>query len=109
MANTTRLIPIANISNSFWFLLILSCAFFIPLALFLPETCRKIVGDGSVPPPTLSANLSDKWRFQKRQKKGILVDQAKQAELRKNYRISVPNPVSTLVVFTDFESALVRV
>ena len=35
----------------FWFLLILSIAAFIPLFLFLPETCRKIVGNGSVPPP----------------------------------------------------------
>jgi multidrug resistance protein len=35
----------------FWFLLILSVVAFVFLALFLPETCRNIVGDGSVPPP----------------------------------------------------------
>jgi MFS family permease len=35
----------------FWFLLIFSVFVFVPLALFLPETSRKIVGDGSIPPP----------------------------------------------------------
>ena len=35
----------------FWFLLILSTASFIPLVLFLPETSRSIVADGSIPPP----------------------------------------------------------
>ncbi|KAK9327932.1 major facilitator superfamily domain-containing protein [Lipomyces starkeyi] len=38
----------------FWFLLIFARAFFLPLLFFFPETCRKVVGDGSVPPPTLS-------------------------------------------------------
>ncbi|WPH00569.1 Hypothetical protein R9X50_00339900 [Acrodontium crateriforme] len=91
----------------FWFLLILSCAFCIPFALFLPETCRKIVGDGSVPPPWTSDNLTDRVRFKNREKKGIPVDEKKKAELRKNYRITIPNPIATLVVLSDFESALI--
>lgn len=91
----------------FWFLLILSCAFFIPLAIFLPETCRKIVGDGSVPPPWTSDNFADRLRFKNREKRGIPVDEEKKAELRKNYRISIPNPIGTLVVLSDFESALI--
>ncbi|TGO70952.1 hypothetical protein BELL_0641g00060 [Botrytis elliptica] len=35
----------------FGFLAIFSMAFFIPLLLFMPETYRKIVVDGSIPPP----------------------------------------------------------
>ncbi|EMC95662.1 hypothetical protein BAUCODRAFT_34431 [Baudoinia panamericana UAMH 10762] len=91
----------------FWFLLILSVVFFIPLVLFLPETCRKIVGDGSVPPPWSSMNITDTIRFNNRAKKGILVDEAKKAELRQNFRLTIPNPLSTLVVLADFESALI--
>ena len=91
----------------FWFLLILSSACFVPLFLFLPETCRKIVGDGSVPPPWSSWNLSDSIRFKHRAKKGIEVDDKKLAELRKNYKITFPNPISTLVVLTDLETALI--
>jgi multidrug resistance protein len=32
----------------FWFLAIASGAFFVPLLLFFPETCRAIVGNGSI-------------------------------------------------------------
>ncbi len=35
----------------FWFLVILSAALFIIMLSFLPETCRNIVGNGSVSPP----------------------------------------------------------
>ena len=34
----------------FWFLVILSGVYIIPYALFVPETNRKIVGNGSIPP-----------------------------------------------------------
>jgi MFS family permease len=34
----------------FWFLVIVAGVVFAPLALFFPEACRKIVGDGSIPP-----------------------------------------------------------
>jgi MFS family permease len=34
----------------FWFLAVLASVFFIPLLLFFPETCRAIVGDGSIQP-----------------------------------------------------------
>jgi MFS family permease len=91
----------------FWFLLILSSACFVPLFLFLPETCRNIVGDGSVPPPWSSWNLSDSIRFKHRAKKGIPVDENRLAELRKNYKITFPNPISTLIVMTDLETALI--
>lgn len=35
----------------FWFLALLASVFFIPLLLFFPETCRAIVGNGSIQPP----------------------------------------------------------
>ena len=35
----------------FWFLLIITGVVFLPMLVFFPETCRKIVDDGSVPPP----------------------------------------------------------
>ena len=90
----------------FWFLLILSVVFYIPFFLFMPETCRKIVGDGSVPPPWSSWNLSDQIRHRKRSRQNIAVDNEKASELRKNYRISIPNPISSLRILTDLEAAL---
>ncbi|KAK4889953.1 hypothetical protein LTR27_011283 [Elasticomyces elasticus] len=91
----------------FWFLLILSITFFIPIALFLPETCRNLVGDGSYPPPWTSANITDMIRHRNRVNKGIPTNEAKAAELRKNHKMVVPNPLGTLVVLADPESALI--
>ncbi|OCF45038.1 hypothetical protein I317_01089 [Kwoniella heveanensis CBS 569] len=40
----------------FWFLAIATGVVLIPLILFLPETLRSIVGDGSIPPPALNTS-----------------------------------------------------
>ncbi|KEY75030.1 hypothetical protein S7711_01367 [Stachybotrys chartarum IBT 7711] len=53
----------------FWFLTIGSGVNFILLLIFLPETCRKIVGDGSIRPPpsyrTLLQVLKYSWQDSK--------------------------------------------
>lgn len=90
----------------FWFLLILSLATFIPLMLFLPETCRHVVGDGSIPPPWTCSNISDSIRFQNRLTKGLPINQEKQAELRQKYCLGIPNPMATVRILADPESAL---
>lgn len=91
----------------FWFLLIFSGCFFVPLLLFHPETCRNVVGDGSIPPPKLSMNISDNIRHANRAKAGVPVDEAKRDALRKNYKLALPNPLGTLIVLTDLESSLI--
>ena len=93
----------------FWFLLILSGAFFVPFFLFFPETSRKVVGDGSIPCPWTSWNLADAIRHKNRAKMGFAVDEEKQAALHAKVRISIPNPLSTLVIFGNFEAALVLI
>ncbi|WWC87498.1 uncharacterized protein L201_002388 [Kwoniella dendrophila CBS 6074] len=40
----------------FWFLAIFTGVVLIPLILFLPETLRSLVGDGSIPPPALNTS-----------------------------------------------------
>ncbi|KAJ5579523.1 uncharacterized protein N7459_005508 [Penicillium hispanicum] len=41
----------------FWFLAIVAGAFFVPFLLFFPETCRSIVGNGSIAPSVWSRSL----------------------------------------------------
>ncbi|KAJ5535776.1 MFS transporter [Penicillium frequentans] len=91
----------------FWFLLILSGVFFTFLALFLPETCRKVVGDGSVPPPALNMSLTDIIRHRRRVKDGLSPDPQKVADVRKGYRLSIPSPLPTLKVCFDLETMLI--
>ncbi|RYO74474.1 hypothetical protein DL764_010818 [Monosporascus ibericus] len=46
----------------FWLLAILAIAVFAASAAFLPETCRYIVGDGSVLPPPAYRTLWQLWK-----------------------------------------------
>ncbi|GKZ31050.1 hypothetical protein AbraIFM66950_011016 [Aspergillus brasiliensis] len=91
----------------FWFLLIYSGAFFLPLLLFLPETCRKVVADGSVPPPTPNINISDTIRHRHRKAQGLLIEESNLAHVRKNYAFRCPSPMSTVKVISDLETAVI--
>ena len=91
----------------FWFQLILSTAVFVPLILFLPETCRNVVDNGSIPPPFFSRNITDTIRHRNREKRGLTINRAKQEEILKNYRLGFPNPLATLVAVTDLETAII--
>ncbi|RYP91066.1 hypothetical protein DL770_002811 [Monosporascus sp. CRB-9-2] len=46
----------------FWLLAILAAAVFAVSAAFLPETCRYVVGDGSVHPPPAYRTLWQLWK-----------------------------------------------
>jgi MFS family permease len=92
----------------FWFLLIFSSVIFIPLILFLPETCRNVVDDGTIPPPFLSSNLTDTYRH-KKAKAGIIIDEEKRRELHEKNKFRLPNPFSAVKVLLDLESAILLV
>lgn len=91
----------------FWFLLILGGVAFVPLFLFLPETCRNVVGDGSVPPPPLSWSLTDGIRERHRQKTGTAATPEEVAKVRNNYRLLLPNPWPTIKIALHLESFLI--
>ncbi|KAJ5421979.1 Major facilitator superfamily domain general substrate transporter [Penicillium cf. griseofulvum] len=93
----------------FWFLLIFGGVFFIILGLFLPETCRKVVGDGSIPPPPLNNSLADIIRHRTRKRKGLVPDPDKEAEVRKNYSLRFPSPVPTMKVVLDIETSVILI
>lgn len=93
----------------FWFLLIFSSVVFIPLILFMPETCRNVVDNGSIPPPLLSRNITDTIRHRHRALKGLTVKEEKQAEIAAKYHFRLPNPLSTLRVLLDLESAMILI
>ena len=91
----------------FWFLLIFSGVFFLCLLLFLPETCRKVVGDGSVPPPSINTSISDIIRHRRREERGDIASPEDIAEMRKNYAFRFPSPLPTLKVVTDSETGAI--
>jgi multidrug resistance protein len=48
----------------FWFLVLAAITFFIPLVIFFPETCRAIVGDGSIPATGWNQSVWNRWHKQ---------------------------------------------
>lgn len=89
----------------FWFLLIFAGVFLVLLLLFLPETCRKAVGDESVPPPILNASVT----YRRRKQNGVVVDPEKISEVRKNYALRFPSPIPKLRVVLDLETSVILV
>jgi MFS family permease len=89
----------------FWFLGILAGVFFIPMLIFMPETCRLIVDDGTVPPPAWNRSLMNHINERKRINAGLgKPDYTKRDELaRKRGPVRFPNPLETLVVAFEKE------
>ena len=80
----------------FWFLVIIAAVVFTPLALFMPETCRKIVGDGSIPPPKLNRCVTNALHERKAVREGKPILWDKRDELARTRHLQFPNPLSVL-------------
>lgn len=75
----------------FWFLAITAGIFFVPFLLFFPETCRAIVGDGSIKPPRWNRPVREWFRCHS----SADVEAAEQHGLP-HKKISIPNPWTSL-------------
>ena len=83
----------------FWFLLIAAGVYTVPLLIWFPETARKLVGDGSIIPPRLNRSL---WYIVANRKN----EKPDEAPPKPKRKFSLPNPLGTLAVFTNFENAI---
>jgi len=68
--------------------------FLVPYTLTVPETARKVVGNGSIPPQGWNMTLIDWLRFRNRPKD-------RSAAPAKGHKIPIPNPLNTLKVLRD--------
>ena len=91
----------------FWFLTIFSSCTFLLLLAFFPETCRKVVGDGSVPPASYNQSLMTYWNEKKMTKAGHPPDYTERDKLAEQRHVHFPNPLSTLRIVADKEAALI--
>lgn len=83
----------------FWFLAIFVAAWLIPWIFTIPETCRNVVGNGSIP--------AQSWNFPwityiQRSKTGT-------QEYAQTQKLRFPNPLRTLVVVFEKEMGLILV
>ncbi|KAI0854058.1 MFS general substrate transporter [Daldinia vernicosa] len=83
----------------FWFLCILAVVWMVPYVLAVPETGRKVVGNGSIPPQGWNMTLLDYIRF-RRQARNQPTGQVKQ-------KLRFPNPFNTLAVIGNKDMAMI--
>ncbi|TLS25455.1 hypothetical protein PpBr36_06851 [Pyricularia pennisetigena] len=80
----------------FWLLAALGAAVLVPMAAFFPETCRKVVGNGSVPPPKWNKCCTNIW-YERRGK-----HQSHPEPLKLDVRF--PNPMGPVKLLVRRES-----
>ncbi|KAF3066510.1 Quinidine resistance protein 2 [Daldinia childiae] len=83
----------------FWFLCILAVVWMVPYVLAVPETGRKVVGNGSIPPQGWNMTLLDYIRF-RREARNQPTGQVKQ-------KLRLPNPFNTLAVVGNKDMAMI--
>ncbi|CVL06409.1 probable dityrosine transporter [Fusarium proliferatum] len=82
----------------FWFLTIFSAALFLVIFIFLPETCRNVVGNGGISPPWWNMSLIGYLK----QRKQEHVETVDEQPSRKR-----PNPFASLKILFDKETGLI--
>ena len=91
----------------FWFLAMFAAPVFLFVLLFLPETCHKVVGNGSLPPPRLVHMTLLGWlRERRRHGRGVRVREEEERRLMKTEHLKFPNPLATLKIFSNKEAPL---
>lgn len=95
----------------FWFLVIFSGVFAVFMIAFYPETCRGIVGDGSIPPPEWNKSLISIHKERQRKKQGEVIDMPHEITVEKDAkkRSRIPNPLATLRVCLEKETGIILV
>lgn len=82
----------------FWFCAIYVAVWLVPWLLFTPETCRTVVGNGTVPPQRWNEPLIHHWTHRHLDKNRHLTPQRK---------LRFPNPLKTLKVIWEKEMGLI--
>ncbi|EHK42404.1 hypothetical protein TRIATDRAFT_33216 [Trichoderma atroviride IMI 206040] len=83
----------------FWFLAILSGVLFLLILVFLPETCRSVVGNGSIPCPWWNMSL---LAYIQHRKNRLGSTSEKPAARKKR-----PNPFAALKILLHRESGII--
>ncbi|KAK3943259.1 putative transporter AQR1 [Diplogelasinospora grovesii] len=86
----------------FWFCLIFTGTWLVPFVLTVPETCRKVVGNGSIPAQGWNMTLVDYIRSRRHPPTA----EQKMAALKNKPKIKLPNPFHVLAVVFEKDLAM---
>ncbi|KAG5940621.1 hypothetical protein E4U59_002328 [Claviceps monticola] len=93
----------------FWFLTIAAGVALVPIVLFFPETCRHIVGNGSITPPPLYRSVWQSIRLQRRRESAapeMTTTGASSASTPKTFHFKTPNIFESLFLLFEAVNGL---
>lgn len=92
----------------FWFLVIFGGCFLIIFLIIFPETCRNVVGNGSIPAHGINLSLIGYVQQRRRAREvGELEETVAQPKKKRTW--AIPNPLLTLKIIGEKESALILI
>ncbi|KAJ5545065.1 hypothetical protein N7535_006547 [Penicillium sp. DV-2018c] len=94
----------------FWFLVIVSGGYLLFYLIFMPETARKIVGDGSAVPREWWRRSVIQWwskRQAQRDQEGQSGAQGSPHQSKHTGRLMFPNPLKTLVILLEWDALII--
>jgi len=100
----------------FWFLTIAAVVCVIPMLLFFPETCRAIVGDGSIRPPAIYRTFWQMivdWRRKRAARRDrpslerVTSTATSASQRRPKFRLTPPNLLGSLFILFEKEVGIV--
>jgi MFS family permease len=92
----------------FWFLAIYGGALLVLFIFLFPETCRKVVGNGSIPAQGINQSI---FSYMQKRKLGrsndTTVQEDQQSLPPEKKKFTFPNPILTLKILAEKESCIV--
>jgi multidrug resistance protein len=86
----------------FWFLAIFSGVLLVLFILLFPETCRNVVGNGSIPARGVNQSVLSWW-----QHRPLAHDMEMEETQPKTRKIAFPNPLATFRILAEKESGII--
>ncbi|OLN81199.1 Quinidine resistance protein 2-like protein 3 [Colletotrichum chlorophyti] len=99
-------------ASIFWFCVALVGLWLVPYAFFLPETCRNVVGNGSVPAQPWNRPFLDLIRRRRRRNKepnALSRSESTATSAPPTRKLRFPNPIRSVKIIFEKEMALVLI
>lgn len=98
----------------FWFLVILSVAFLVPLLVAFPETGRYIVGNGSIPPQRWNMTVFNFLESRRTDRRAVKAPQEAEHPVKPetyagNRRLKWPNPLKAIHILMEKDVAIILI
>ncbi|KAK3991018.1 major facilitator superfamily domain-containing protein [Cladorrhinum sp. PSN332] len=91
----------------FWFCLAYAAVWLVPYALFVPETCRNVVGNGSIPAQGWNRTVLDMIHSHRQRHRHRHMDSTQEPGPETTHpKLRFPNPFNTLKVILEKDLSL---